>query len=502
MEQEEKTDLAYQEYQHHQQRVIVLSDIHADLEAFLICLRDCATVIKKKDGYDFVQQKPDADLYRQLHYPTIHHPDYVDDLHYEWIGNDTIVVIIGDLIDGARENESVKKSPSSIEEMGYYPQIEIKLLRFINAINRHASTHGNGGIIKVIGNHDYENFKGNIDMMDSYLFTPDRDPTTTYYTHPETLETESRYTFFQFGHEGYKLYQDTLGMYLFYRLGDMLFIHGQLPSSSTIEQLSQQVDEHVTILDTLDRINQLVRIPYTTAIGTELETYDAIIEEMLWTRTYGDLDERGDQSPEQFEIMFKQHMLQCTGSDHMRLFIGHCQQHTVHYMDEPQIRSTLGHLCYRDDIIEVYDNSNLYTGPPDTSCLTENRVFGIVTECLLPQRDHLHQPQLIKVDVAMSRGQEYIDEYKLLQEGKCSEIQYFLPKAPQVVEVIGSIMRIRRCQLRNMFHMDRKGYHTMNKPYKSIWNTTYKKIRKSPVKQNQRKPSPRKIKIKNKSSNQ
>ena len=33
-------------------RIIALSDIHSDIHAFIICLRDCCKVIKKKKGFN------------------------------------------------------------------------------------------------------------------------------------------------------------------------------------------------------------------------------------------------------------------------------------------------------------------------------------------------------------------------------------------------------------------------------------------------------------------
>ena len=113
------------------QRVIALSDIHADLEAFVVCLRDCAHVIKKQKGFPFSQDQPDSDLYYQLSLANVHEPDYAPDLHYQWVGGDSIVVVVGDLIDGAREKDSAKKL-NGVEEVSYYPQVEIKLLKFKN----------------------------------------------------------------------------------------------------------------------------------------------------------------------------------------------------------------------------------------------------------------------------------------------------------------------------------------------------------------------------------
>ena len=81
-------------------KIITFSDIHGDLDALLVCLRDCAKVIVKP-GYDPNLER-DRDLDVLLHLD-INDPRYVRSLGYEWVDDiDTIVVIIGDLIDPVR----------------------------------------------------------------------------------------------------------------------------------------------------------------------------------------------------------------------------------------------------------------------------------------------------------------------------------------------------------------------------------------------------------------
>jgi hypothetical protein len=480
------------------QRVIALSDIHADLEALIICLRDCANVIAKKDGYRFSQSMPDSDLYNQLYLASVHDPDYVADLHYQWVGKDTIVVIVGDLIDGARESDSAKKYKNSIEEVAYYPQVEIKILNFINAINVQAKDK-NGGIIKIIGNHDYENFKGNEDMIARYTYTPDRN-NPTYYKHPDGTF-ESREEFFQFGHTGYKLYQDTLGMYLLYGINDMLFVHGQLPSKELLEKGVNMA--------TIKTINKLLHETWSknrtyTIIGQEtpmkfdteqewvsgylkpmLEQYDEIIQDMLWSRTYGDIDEREDAqpdiTPEQFEKQIRETITTFCGdlcgddpANNVRVFIGHCQQHTVHQDPEPRELTTLGHVCARNPMVEIIDNASFYKGIPNSakeSNLIENKTFGIVTEFLNPIRDNLYQFLLYKIDVAMSRGQDFTEDYENLLNGKLTEENYFNPRVPQIIEVVGPHLRIHRSTTTNMSrHMKRDAYRSLPKSYISIYD--------------------------------
>ena len=111
-------------------KLIFLSDIHGDMMGFIINMRDCAKVIRKKKEYPFDQNKIDDDLIRQMNVnlnklfidkdkkdelkylsPSKHDyfyenldkiESYNDGMNYEWIGEDTHVVIVGDIIDNIR----------------------------------------------------------------------------------------------------------------------------------------------------------------------------------------------------------------------------------------------------------------------------------------------------------------------------------------------------------------------------------------------------------------
>ena len=438
------------------QRVVALSDIHADLEALVVTLRDCAKVIRKKN---FQSHQTDDELYRQLELPNVNDSAYIPDLGYEWSGNDTIVVIVGDLIDGARESDSVTKAEGI--ELAYYPQVEIKLLLFINAINTQAR-HLNGGIVKVLGNHDYENFKGNEDMVNDYAFTPDRD-NECYYQHKDGTW-ESRKTFFRFGHEGYRLYQETLGMYIIFRVNNLLFVHGQLPTKKFLER-------EATLL-TFETLHALLRQPYTNEVGEKIKLYDDLISDVLWGREYGDPDERHNEKDAEMEERVKSDISafcgKVCGDINMTIFVGHCQQHLVH--QDKSVRSTLAHFCRRNKVAETFDNTEIYTGKPDAKEQHVNKTFGIVTEWEYEPKQNRHIPILVKLDVAVGRGQEYLDDYLALQSGELSELDFFKPRAPTVFEVIGSKMNIVRSTMANMaLHIKRDAYMAY-KPSPSIYD--------------------------------
>ena len=67
------------------------------------------------------------------------------DLGYEWIGGNSHVVIVGDILDGARikakkfftnmKTNTTKTLQTQSTLSHQYPQVEVKILKFINKIN-------------------------------------------------------------------------------------------------------------------------------------------------------------------------------------------------------------------------------------------------------------------------------------------------------------------------------------------------------------------------------
>lgn len=101
-------------------RIIVVPDIHQDLEKAKRCLM-IAECINSKG---------------------------------EWIGNDTIVIQVGDQIDGALRGESLNKHVCHEDFTA-----DILVLRFFNHLHRLASKKG-GGVYSLSGNHELMNVQG------------------------------------------------------------------------------------------------------------------------------------------------------------------------------------------------------------------------------------------------------------------------------------------------------------------------------------------------------
>jgi hypothetical protein len=116
-------------------------------------------------------------------------------------------------------------------------------------------------------------------------------------------------------------------------------------------------------------------------------------------------------------------------------------------------------------MIEILSNETGWHGRHDYDA---NRSFGISTECELdgsPEHTpYAYQPRVIKVDVAMGRGQFETDQrYKEVSltraNGVMHEKSFFYMKTPQVIEIIGSRLHVLRCSLENMArHIPRPYY--------------------------------------------
>jgi hypothetical protein len=196
--------------------IICFSDIHGDIDALIVCLRDCGNVIQKKKGFNYDDRKRDPDLERYLPYDLNNTKDYIDDLNYEWCGNENHVVIIGDILD--------PKRGSNIEHV--YPQAEIKILMFLNKLAVSAKKSG-GKIIKLCGNHELGNFiHSGVNIID-YMSDSDKKNENYYQGY-------SRYNYFKLGNPGFKLFQEG-GVGIGILINNNFFVHGGLTSTYNID---------------------------------------------------------------------------------------------------------------------------------------------------------------------------------------------------------------------------------------------------------------------------
>ena len=97
--------------------IISLSDIHGDIDALIIALRDCAKVIKSKNNIPDLSiqgnNNRDIELDKLLKLDLNDNADATlfdlnHNLTFSWIGGNTHVVIVGDILDPRRDNSTAQ----------------------------------------------------------------------------------------------------------------------------------------------------------------------------------------------------------------------------------------------------------------------------------------------------------------------------------------------------------------------------------------------------------
>jgi hypothetical protein len=257
-----------------------ISDIHGDIQALITSLRDCSRVIRKKTRFrlPFNQLIIDPNLETNLNIDiSCGDNGYDDTLGYEWCGDNSLVVICGDIIDPNREsrigclrNNNTNFYKDSEIPCHQYPQIEIKILRFINNINADARVKASanlanaGKIIKLLGNHDLINilFNYNPNQNPQIVHSVLSDPLNNFYkfsfrddiTLQNYYRGKHRLNIFNVGNEGFDLLQKD-GFGVLVKINNSIFVHGQL-TMSPMCVLSNIINANILINNrNLDFIN-------------------------------------------------------------------------------------------------------------------------------------------------------------------------------------------------------------------------------------------------------
>ena len=463
-------------------RILSFSDIHGDIHSLIIALRDCGEVIKKQS---FNNDKEDAELENLLNIDiSIEDNGYIDTLNYKWVGGNTHIVIIGDFLDINRDDSFNKNSLGQKE----YPQIEIKIFRFINSINKQAKENG-GRIIKMFGNHEINNIIGNKDFIEKYSF-PNTMQLQNYYRNNNRVECFMR------GNEGYNLMLED-GMYILFKINNNLFVHGGPANNLNFDEYN--------------RMNYIINFKENTNIDKVI-SFLAYTESPLWIRDFGEysLVNNRINNNEEFCNQVKRILTMIKGNNYfnddiktIRIIIGHCVQSTstisnnnnitfsyinktksnnIKEVLEPKLEEVIENNNnrffpkkltlideYKNDYLKINNDNNnnndniydvKYRGKVD---LKKRIVFGITMECDndLNSADNY----IYKVDVGSSRGFDY---YYLPKKNDISNLnlsleelenKYFLSRTPQILEIINNKPRIIRSLVNNtIIHQPRRYY--------------------------------------------
>lgn len=515
-------------------QIVTFSDIHGDLDALIVCLRDCANVIYKP-GFNPSAGQRDPDLVRYFEMD-INSNQYDRSLGYQWRHDDTsFVVIIGDLIDPVRVRANI------IENI-YHRQIELKILHFINAMNesalrRYQERHPNAGaqielpdhhcgrIYKLLGNHDLFNFLGynpgffnnfvrdysfpkdipNKDdkKLDEVYYDTDIKPIShdveeweTYYKNIKQQDEEfysfTRDTIFNYTHPGFNAYFETTGTGVALLINDNLFVHGGLYGQ-------------ITMNDVIHFNQELLQSKSHLLSPAQFNTLCRYIMPILQVRHYAEHNDDTDIPSQQGKPLdsgrvscssFADKLVQFCGQDgcpsinprRIRMFKGHCSQSLANLKPS----TVLSGFIMNTGTTEIYSNydtedqihPNAFYHGPQTEAVDEkdeddleryhphNRKWGVTLSCDRNTNQALDlagqpSPQIIKVDVGMGRGQDYISANRVFDFyniGK-REKTLFESRVPQVI-IIPEVghdnperLLLIRSTLKNMaIHMPRPNY--------------------------------------------
>jgi hypothetical protein len=401
----------------------------------IICLRDCCQVIKKKDGFNFKQNKIDKDLVEQMS-KEWDDPSFVDDLNYEWCGDDSCVVFCGDILDNVRG--PIEKKP------GEFPFEEARILKFINSINKQAMKE-NGRLFKVLGNHDMYNLNGKVKTSYS-TYVSNYAKTYPGYNNGA----DGRLDYFGKGNPGAKLIGED-GAFLFLMINDFIFVHGGISSS-------------IISVDNIEKVNSsLMKYIYDTNENNTFDTETTSVENSLtfsndsddglvFDRYFGFV--KGKTEEEMCTTLYNRFVTICRdikykysvipheevnqhfnfpyyppcNPNEMKLVIGHCNQNKMTSDSNEIFKSGFSKLVNSDYKDSLYFNEEftepVFKGEPSEG----TGIYGITVSC--GDRDenlnmNFNNPSIFRIDVGMSRGFNLMDFSQ----------EYVLSRTPQVLKI-------------------------------------------------------------------
>jgi hypothetical protein len=486
------------------EKIVVLSDIHGDHDNFIVNLRDNAKVIRKRSGHDF-----DATRERDPELDPFFHADlnikdqadrYVEDLNYEWCGGNTHVVIVGDIVDPFRDMS--RRSPNF-----YWPQMELKLVLFINAINKQAA-RSRGRVLKVLGNHDVgnllctynpkkERFIAPRVFVAKYIHPEDDPNELQHYLQLKDLEFKqqahhpngqykipfkdnyhngiSRLDYFAIDQPGGRLLLED-NAYVLLKINNYVFVHGNLPTAFTASPGFVPGQTPVTY-DEFNALNWRLNRDRDPSVLAILDSDGE--GSPVWNRdNYANkIDDRFDDNTAFCEGLSTKKDAFCRQysvdtptcrPETMQIFVGHCIQYAVYCKSRNRTYGLVNDIDNQSERLTTRDRADIYAGPMDPS---RRHVFGITVEC--PLGDERDQYRIYRVDVGGGRGQQWLGMANLIarnqiKDGVCptattpqmAEVSFLSSIAPQLIEINrhGQISIVRSKIRNTRIHVPRVDY--------------------------------------------
>jgi hypothetical protein len=434
----------------HDGPIFTLSDIHGDIHSFIVSLRDCAKVIRKKpDATPLNPEIVDPDIERNLIIDisggaadggAADGGDYDVSLGYEWCGENAHVVICGDFIDPNRQQTAAPTCSKHPCVDGipcnctYYPQQEIKLLLLINELNRQAMINM-GRIIKLLGNHEVANIlstdpRNGFSYHKTYTFSRDRELGTAYYLGNSRVET------FNIGNHGYNLlFQDGCGLVI--KINNTIFVHGKIIKEQNLQEINFK-NQQINNAGLPTTVKQKVFQDFNIDGG--LLTDRSWGDDLAYSKALTDSNPKAIEAYNNDIMNTIKDFLQLSESADIRKYrvvIGHCTQFDSTIFKTTN--TTFIHKSNEDSISKTYNALKPSTHIADLN--NQDTIFGITMAASKEPVNGLTDHYLYRVDVGGSREFDKGDGYLIYSSNDMpedpiqSENKLLFSKTPQILAI-------------------------------------------------------------------
>jgi hypothetical protein len=382
---------------------------------------------------------------------------YDDAMNYEWIGEDTHVVIIGDIIDNVRFSKLTDKMP------GEFIHEEIKIYRFLNALDDLAKKNG-GRVIKLLGNHDFVN------IIDTQSY--DRYQSDFAKEESRNLHGINRRHFFS-SKEGMDIIKYN-GVGIILKINNYVCVHG---SFTGLKKFIRNPE-----FNNLQKINDILLDNIFNGTKIDNKYFDFLTLDkkgLLFDRSVGDIDivtnlyKKGlikewcsNTVITNLQDLCEENDFVC--KENIKLVVGHCPQNSI---------STVGGISQGFKFFSLdNDVSQILSPKLEQQENNDTYHFGMSFSCT-DNNDENPNPRLFRVDTGISRAfdqQDFINS-NLNNNNIKTVYSYFKSKAPQVLLIqctkppMKDIVNLKRTTLSNMFiHQPRLSYISQERINKII----------------------------------
>lgn len=392
-----------------QRRIIAFGDLHGDFDAMLVCLCHLAKVVKTHT------------FYRDNQWIT----------GYKWVGGDTCVVILGDMIDRFRPNATILDKNNMTP--GELPHDEEKIIDFLNYLSVQAHRDG-GKVLKILGNHEMMN------LRQEFKYATPHAQQARYGS-----SQVSRGDYFKPGGEG-AIKIISCGAVPIAIIGDYIFVHGGI-LPGLVNELQQQglkdiFQECTNIVEKAFKGIPLTQKEQETLSTLESQQYSNINNisdstSFFWERRLGGnyYNMSRSQICTAIRVAF---MMLGLSSDKTRIVIGHCPQSDRNMTN---MHANSENMSWKFKNIESADkHRTVFSNPSELISASSGVPFGINYDC----KNNNSLGQVWRTDVAMSRAFDFQQDIQIhndhISHGHHRGYNHLeavlLNRRPQVLEIL------------------------------------------------------------------